>query len=308
MEGLLLVVDPVADIRKKPVLPTSENIHDELQETQVLFNEPLLLKQEVSEWFYVEVPEQKTFRFNKRWEGYPGWIKKEHVKNIKKLPTGDVVVVKNRQTQILHTPSDSTDIILTLSIGTRLWITGDFSEDEMYYKIIVQDSGYGWVKKDDTRAVKVMLDERSTRRNIVETARLFIGVPYLWGGRSMHIPEVGEKTGVDCSGLINLVLRANNIDVPRDAHEQWMVSEKIPSEDLAPGDLIFLSEKDKPDSINHVLLYTGGEKVIEAYETGSCVREIPFKERFNISPTEVKSSETVIEDRYIYFGRIRQLK
>jgi cell wall-associated NlpC family hydrolase len=38
----------------------------------------------------------------------------------------------------------------------------------------------------------------------------FVGVPYLWGGKSYE--------GLDCSGLVQLALQASGIKAPRDSH------------------------------------------------------------------------------------------
>jgi cell wall-associated NlpC family hydrolase len=48
--------------------------------------------------------------------------------------------------------------------------------------------------------------------DFVATARRFIGVPYLWGGRS--------SLGLDCSALVQLALQAAGIECPRDSDMQ----------------------------------------------------------------------------------------
>lgn len=48
--------------------------------------------------------------------------------------------------------------------------------------------------------------------DFVEVATRFLGVPYLWGGRS--------ALGLDCSGLVQTALNACGIACPRDSHQQ----------------------------------------------------------------------------------------
>ena len=51
-----------------------------------------------------------------------------------------------------------------------------------------------------------------TCRDHVATALRFLGVPYLWGGRS--------SLGLDCSALVQLALAQAGIPLPRDADQQ----------------------------------------------------------------------------------------
>ncbi len=303
MDSFFVVTEPVADIRREPIDANNLYIHDDLQETQVLFNEVLLYKDEIDEWFYVEAVEQKSFRKKTRWQGYPGWIRKNQVIALEKISSCESVIIKKRNTSILSAPTDDSPIILNILLGTRLWFTGnEYShKDIIYDEVLFQNNKKGWVRDDDVNKTKNLQDEDRVREEIIDTARLFIGIPYLWGGRSIEY-------GVDCSGLINLVFRVNNIDMPRDSHEQWMVSKRISPEDLKPGDLIFMSEESRYNVINHVMLYAGGENLIEAYETGSTVREISLKDRFGLSIKELKGNELIKNKRQIYFCRPRSFK
>lgn len=64
----------------------------------------------------------------------------------------------------------------------------------------------------------------------VEIARLFVGAPYLWGGRT--------RWGIDCSGLVQVALAAGGITAPRDSDMQF---ETLGRAVDAPqrGDLVF---------------------------------------------------------------------
>jgi cell wall-associated NlpC family hydrolase len=70
----------------------------------------------------------------------------------------------------------------------------------------------------------------------VAQAERFIGVPYVWGGRSAR--------GIDCSGLVQLALiAAGHPSAPRDSDMQAALlgTELAPKTTLARGDLVFWS-------------------------------------------------------------------
>ncbi len=90
----------------------------------------------------------------------------------------------------------------------------------------------------------------------VATAERFLGLPYIWGGRS--------GLGVDCSGLVQLSLAAAGIAVPRDSDQQAaaeacgraLPADAPPDATLRRGDLIFWK--------GHVAIALGEGRVLNA--------------------------------------------
>lgn len=72
-----------------------------------------------------------------------------------------------------------------------------------------------------------------TEADFVAVAEGFVGVPYLWGGRSC--------LGIDCSGLAQMALHAAGLAAPRDSGPQAVeVGQAVmPGAPLKRGDFIF---------------------------------------------------------------------
>lgn len=105
-----------------------------------------------------------------------------------------------------------------------------------------------------------------TGQQVVDEAKRFLGVPYVYGKASP-----GE--GFDCSGLVEYVLGQLGVKgVPRTSEAQWAWSQHIPQSQLQPGDLIFEQWPGDGSPPGHVVIYAGGGQVIEAPHTGASVR------------------------------------
>jgi cell wall-associated NlpC family hydrolase len=100
----------------------------------------------------------------------------------------------------------------------------------------------------------------------VEIARRYLGVPYVFGGSD-------PATGLDCSGLVQLVFRQVGIALPRTAQLQYETTTRVPRDQLQPGDLVFFARTyaDPHDWITHVGIYIGGGLQINAPTEGQLV-------------------------------------
>ena len=99
----------------------------------------------------------------------------------------------------------------------------------------------------------------------IRTAMSYIGTWYVWGGAS--------KSGVDCSGLIMLAYEAAGIDFPHYSGAMYEDTERVPLVDIEPGDLLFYGY----DGDQHVAMYVGDGKMIEAEMTGTRVHVVPVR-------------------------------
>lgn len=93
------------------------------------------------------------------------------------------------------------------------------------------------------------------RESIALTAKEFLNVPYLWGGKSFF--------AVDCSGFVQLVYKIHNVKMPRDTYQQAEVGEVLSFvEESQPGDLAYFENSE--GKIIHVGIMLENQKIIHA--------------------------------------------
>lgn len=101
----------------------------------------------------------------------------------------------------------------------------------------------------------------AARQRVIEAARKYEGVPYVYGGMTPR--------GLDCSGFIGLSFRdALGITLPRSASGLYSWSERIPYERAQPGDLLFFRTGSNRN-ITHVGIYLGNREFIHAASAGA---------------------------------------
>jgi cell wall-associated NlpC family hydrolase len=289
---------PVTDLRAEPHTYAQPEIHDPLQETQLLYGERVRVRKRKDGWAYVEALEQPEFTHTQGWRGYPGWVPESVLVSDERLREPDIVITAKWAT-LWEDPYTTRPSGRNLPMGTRLRaidIAGHLWKVELY------DGATAWLQPHEARSLREAraLPPHETRRQIIRSAHRLIGDTYYWGGRSPQAgPGSDQITGVDCSGLVNLAYRTVGREIPRDAHEQFLRARPITTPRAA--DLIFLSEAGNPLRIVHVMLYAGDGQIIEGPGTGLTIRRTTVAKRFG-RPIDKLAPGTVVEGQTVSFG------
>lgn len=110
-----------------------------------------------------------------------------------------------------------------------------------------------------TTAAATAASGAGTGQGLVDAAKKYIGVPYVWGGEN-------PATGLDCSGLVQRAMSDVGVDVPRVARDQAKLGTAVASvADATAGDLLIF------DGGTHIGIYIGDGKMIDAPKPGKSV-------------------------------------
>lgn len=230
---------------------------DNVIQTQVLFGEEVLVTAEQDEWVSVVVPGQSS-RKDKR--GYPGWMKKNQLKNTN-LPQSNHTVAITKPTAFLY--GDTGDKEIELSFLTALPL---IEEENGFFKVATP-FGDRLLRQTDAALVQ---NKKGTAEDIIQTGASFLGLPYLWGGISGF--------GFDCSGFMYSVFKANGYRIPRDAGDQAKTGKEVPLHDIGAGDLLFYAYEEGNGAIHHVGLSIGDGKMLHSPKTGKSIEIITLKD------------------------------
>jgi cell wall-associated NlpC family hydrolase len=140
-------------------------------------------------------------------------------------------------------------------------VEGAPGENNRWLEVRLPDERTAWVQTGDiVRDPQPLTIEQS-----IELGKRFLGIPYLWGGRSSY--------GYDCSGFTQMLVRSRGINMPRDADLQaaWSGAEAVDRRDLQAGDLLFFGESE--GKITHTGMFIGdGEFIHDTTNTHPMVQ------------------------------------
>jgi peptidoglycan DL-endopeptidase RipB len=105
-----------------------------------------------------------------------------------------------------------------------------------------------------------------------------MGVPYSWGGGMPNGPSAGVdedagKIGYDCSGFTRYAFAGVGVLIPKYSGDQYNTGRKVPVSQAKRGDLLFYG----PGGTQHVALYLGGGRMLEASSAAGHVTVSPVR-------------------------------
>jgi gamma-D-glutamyl-L-lysine dipeptidyl-peptidase len=110
---------------------------------------------------------------------------------------------------------------------------------------------------------------------IAETALMFLGAPYEWGGVTVH--------GIDCSGLVQAVHRRFGLLLPHNSEQQESAGREVSLRQVQPGDLVCYGD--------HIAIWVGEGKIVHAAKEAGKVVEEPH-------PAELKGRVRTVRRVY----------
>ena len=236
--------------------------------TQALMGTPVKVHYRDGYWVNIETP-----------DGYKAWVNDMAIVPVDQdrldaWKASRRVVVTNYYTFFLDAPRPDAG-----HVSDGVW--GDIAEyvgvKGKYTEVRLPDGRKAYVPSADVQDLRTWADSRRAlitadapqkdveraRALIIETAKTFLGVPYLWAGTSIK--------GVDCSGFSKSVYYLNGYMLLRNASQQYKTGEPVDVSqglgNLQPADLVFFGREateDKPERISHVAIYLGDGKIIHS--------------------------------------------
>ena len=256
--GTQVVVVPVANMYSKPTEKADVV-------SQAIYGSNVKLLEARGEWSRIQTSDH-----------YRGWTPSRYLRIIL---TGDGYATAGPTVQVeslfanIYAEPDVTrhKPVVTIPFEAKLEVVPDNPKrsaklhkesHEGWLHVRLAGQTLAWIQAGDVTADPKPL----TIPESIELAKRFLGVPYLWGGRSSY--------GYDCSGFTQMVMRARGINMPRDADQQagWKGVARVERKDLQAGDLLFFGSSEK--EITHTGMYIGDGQFIHDTTNGHPVVQI----------------------------------
>ena len=193
---------------------------------------------------------ERWYRIENIADGYRGWVR---AWGLVAMPPARVAAWRRRARgrpsrtwlEVRETPGGG-PLVSPLFWGGRV-IPGETRG--RFRRVELPDGRRGWVESRGLAA------GRSAVPRLEDRIGDLTGIPYLWGGKT--------PAGMDCSGLVQLLLAERGVGLPRDAADQERTCRPLaPGERARVGDLAFFGPR--PGPAGHVGVLIGGGRYAHA--------------------------------------------
>jgi gamma-D-glutamyl-L-lysine dipeptidyl-peptidase len=267
-----IVSIPVAELRRRPD-HRSECVSECPMGSRLLVQDT----REDGRWLRVVAP-----------DGYRAWTRSWGTARVAPRTPGPGLVVRVLTSAVRARPKRSAPVVSPVPMGARL---GAGVVRGGWVAVSIPDGRRGWIETsavgDDELAAAggfwgpcpaqgpqpdAASFTRASVERCVERALGLLGAPYRWGGAT--------PWGIDCSGLIRLVIGLEGVGMPRDARDQYESLRRwersVRPAALRAGDLVFFGPR--RGVIDHVGFGVGGVAGRFIHSSG-CVRVSSLRSR-----------------------------
>lgn len=216
------VVTASAAVRREPR-------HDAAMDTEALHGETVLVfEEDAGGWSWVQLDG----------DGYVGWVPPGALDAVSGAPTHRVSAPR---TFVFPAPDIKRPPLRALPLGATVTAVGEAEDRNARYRLVAPE---GAIVAQHLEPVSAIASD------YVTVAEKFVGVPYLWGGKTV--------LGIDCSGLVQVACRMAGIPAPRDTdmQERELGTRLAGVEPMRRGDLVFWK--------GHVGIMVDGNRLLHA--------------------------------------------
>ena len=210
--------------------------------SQILYGEEFSIIKKYKDFYKIKTDYDK----------YVGFIKKRKFEKFAFKPTHKVSSLK---ANIFSKPIKNSRIKMKLSFTSLLQVK---SSNKEFFNF----DNY-WIRKSDVVPIKY-------KEKIFKRIKIFRNVKYKWGGKKFD--------GIDCSGLVQLFYKFNNLFCPRDTGPQFRHFKKFKS--IKKNATIFWK--------GHVAVCLSRKKLIHAYGPKKKVIIMDIKKTINLIKSTAK--------------------
>jgi hypothetical protein len=197
--------------------------------SQVLFGEHFKVLEQLKQWSRIKM----------QFDGYEGWIDSKQYESISEsnydLLSADPIILNSDLVEYI---TGASNLLIPIPLGSSLSFINHAEINKCKFDF------------EGTKATGV-----KDKKNLINTAFLYLNAPYLWGGKTPF--------GIDCSGFTQMVYKLNGYKLLRDASQQSAQGEALSFiEESEPGDLAFFDNEE--GNIIHVGIIMEDNYIIHA--------------------------------------------